>query len=113
MLDVGQPLEGSSVNLPQEAEPGNNETFSHHEDQLGCLEDATAASLHGEVETSDATEEPSGSTDLRPKAISELMATEPSTNPPTPALDSEAAGLGNQVGFSQQDQSLVGIVEVR
>jgi hypothetical protein len=111
VVDVGQPLEGSSVNLPQEAEPGSNETFSDHGEQLGCLEDVTAASLPGEVETSHATEGPSGSTDLRPKAISEPMAVEPSTNSPT--LDSEAAELGNQVGFSQQDQILVGVVEVR
>lgn len=111
MTDVGQPREGSLVNAPQEAEPGNNTNFRDHKGQLERLEPPMAD--YKEVETSNTDDEPPDPPDSHPETTPEPMTMESRTDSLVPTPDSEGAGIGKCVKTFEQPQAVFGAVEVR
>ena len=113
MTGVGQPREGPSINLPQEAGLDSNANFRDPKDKSEHLEVPIVDSPSGEVKAGNVNEEPPGPPDLHPKTTPEPMIVDLPTDLLVPSPDSEVARISNSQEALKQTQTISGTTEVR
>jgi len=111
VTDVRHPHEGSSINLPQEAELNKNAYFRNYIRHSGHLEVPTADSPSEEVKTGNVDGEPPNPPESHPETTPEPMAVDSPTDSLVPAPDSEA-GVGGSPEASEKTQAISVTAEV-